>query len=98
MATTVQPSLWCWGDGRELHRSPLVKDHQLRKAEVDVTGVEVLGLSVEDGGDGVRNDWGVWISPQVKQDAETERRAAGVSPSVFRMPDICARSSQYHLR
>jgi hypothetical protein len=87
-----------WGDGRELHRSPLVKDHQLRTAEVDVTGVEVLGLSVEDGGDGVRNDWGVWISPQVKQDAETERRAAGVSPSVFRMPDICARSSQYHLR
>ncbi len=58
------------GDGRELFRSPLVKDHQLRNAEVDVIGIQVLELSVEDGGDGANSDWGVWISPQVKPTAE----------------------------
>ena len=58
------------GDGRELVRSPLVKDHQLRKADVDVTGIQVLELSVEDGGDGANSDWGIWISPQIKPNAE----------------------------
>jgi hypothetical protein len=62
------------GDGRELFRSPLVKDHHLRKADVDVAGVQVLGLSVEDGGDGANSDWGVWISPQLKQLAENRDR------------------------
>ena len=35
-----------------------------------------------------------WIDPVV----DSERRATGVSPPVFHMPDICARSSQYPLR
>jgi hypothetical protein len=39
-----------------------------------VSDVEVLGLSVEDGGDGAHSDWGIWISPQVKQNAETRDR------------------------
>lgn len=54
------------GDGRELFRSPLVKDQTLRKLEVDVQGVHLLELSVEDAGDGNNNDWGVWIRPQVR--------------------------------
>jgi hypothetical protein len=54
------------GDGRELFRSPLVRDHKLRKIDVDVSGVQALELSVEDGGDGSRGDWAVWIAPQVK--------------------------------
>ena len=58
------------GDGRELFRSSLVKDHQLRKADVGVSGIQVLELSVEDGGDGANSDWGVWIAPQVKPEAE----------------------------
>ena len=57
------------GDGRELWRSPVVNDHQLRKVDVDVSGVRVLELTVEDGGDGVRSDWGVWIQPELTRDA-----------------------------
>jgi len=53
------------GDGRELFRSPLIKDHKLGKLEVDVRGVSLLELAVEDGGDGANGDWGVWISPQL---------------------------------
>lgn len=51
------------GDGRELFRSPLVKDHQLRETTVDLRGVDRLELVVEDGGDGARSDWGVWVDP-----------------------------------
>lgn len=57
------------GDGRELFRSPLVKDHDLRKLDVDVRGVKVLELAVENGGDGANGDWAVWIEPQVAQEA-----------------------------
>ena len=53
------------GDGRELHRSAVVRDHTLGKVEVDVRGVDVLELAVEDGGDGAHSDWGVWISPEL---------------------------------
>ena len=47
------------GDDKELFRSPLVKDRVLRKLDVDVRGVKLLELSVEDGGDGNHGDWGV---------------------------------------
>lgn len=57
------------GDGRELFRSPLIKDHALRKLDVDVRGVRLLELSVEDGGDGNHSDWGMWIDPQLQQSA-----------------------------
>jgi hypothetical protein len=53
------------GDGKELFRSPLVKDQTLRKLDVDVRGVNLLELSVEDGGDGNNGDWGVWIWPKL---------------------------------
>jgi hypothetical protein len=55
------------GDGRELFRSPPVKDQTLRKVDLDVQGVDRLELSVEDGGDGNNSDWGLWIEPQVRQ-------------------------------
>jgi hypothetical protein len=58
------------GDGRELFRSRLVKDRVLRKLDVNVRGVRLLEMSVEDGGDGVTNDWGVWIWPQIQQSAK----------------------------
>jgi hypothetical protein len=53
------------GDGKELFRSPLVKDQTLRKLDVDLQGVNLLELSVEDGGDGNNGDWGVWIWPKL---------------------------------
>ena len=61
------------GDGRELFRSPLVKDQALRTLDVDVQGVSLLELSVEDGGDGNNGDWGVWIEPQLQQSAKKHR-------------------------
>ena len=54
-------------DGRELFRSKLVNDQTLRSVGVDVTGVERLNLTVEDGGDGGQNDWGIWIEPRLER-------------------------------
>ncbi len=55
------------GDGRELFRSAVVKDHTLGKLDLDVSGVSVLELAVEEGGDGANSDWGVWIWPGLRQ-------------------------------
>jgi hypothetical protein len=55
------------GDDKELFRSQRIADHRLRRFEVDVTKVETLELIVEDGGDGVGNDWGVWIEPTLER-------------------------------
>jgi hypothetical protein len=55
------------GDGKELFRSPVIRDNRLRRLEVDVTGVNILELIVEDGGDGVHADWGVWIEPTLER-------------------------------
>ena len=61
------------GDGRELFRSPSVKDQALRTVEVDAQGVNLLELSVEDGGDGTNGDWGVWIWPQLQRSDKQHR-------------------------
>ena len=58
-------------DGRELFRSRLINDHTLRSVAVDVKGVERLTLSVEDGGDGARNDWAVWIEPRLERNTDS---------------------------
>lgn len=55
------------GDGREIYRSDVVRDHRLRTLEVDVRGVEQLSLVVEDAADGIRSDWGVWIHPVLER-------------------------------
>lgn len=54
------------GDGRELFRSPLIRDSALRRLDLGVENVRVLELVVETGDDGPRSDWGVWIEPQLK--------------------------------
>ena len=51
------------GDDKELFRSPLINDQQLRQLEVSVSGVQRLELIVEDGGNGKGSDWGVWVEP-----------------------------------
>ena len=55
------------GDGQELFRSQPVKDHVAREADVSVEKVGQLELRVEDGGDGNRSDWGVWLSPRLER-------------------------------
>ena len=53
------------GDGKELFRSALVKDHVRRDAEIDVDGVKTLELITEDGGDDNRSDHSIWIEPKL---------------------------------
>jgi len=55
------------GDGKELFRSERITDRRLRRLEVNVADVRELELIVEDGGDGVSNDWGVWIEPALER-------------------------------
>jgi len=55
------------GDGKELFRSGVIRDHQPREANLDVSKVDVIELSVEDGGDGKSSDWGVWLSPTLQR-------------------------------
>ncbi len=50
-------------DGKEAYRSPAVHGHRSHKSEIDVTGVGVLELVVEDGANGNNSDWGVWLEP-----------------------------------
>ena len=56
------------GDGKELFRSPLIRDHTLRRLEVNVTGVKILELIVEDNGNH-NYDWAVWIEPALERGA-----------------------------
>lgn len=51
------------GDGRELFRSAVVKDHDLHTESVDVSNVDVLQLVTEDGGNGNTSDHSLWIEP-----------------------------------
>jgi hypothetical protein len=55
------------GDKKELFRSRVVRDHRARKLKVDVSEVKQLELIVEDGGDGPRSDWGVWLAPRLER-------------------------------
>jgi len=54
-------------DGKELFRSQLVKDRVSRDVDVNVENVEQLQLVVEDGGNGNRSDWGVWLNPRLEK-------------------------------
>lgn len=53
------------GDGKELFRSRTVRDHKAQTALVNIAGIQVLELLVEDAGDGGTNDWGVWLDPRL---------------------------------
>ena len=50
-------------DGHEIFRSSLICDNQLRRTEVNVSGVQILELVVESGSDGNSRDNAVWIEP-----------------------------------
>ncbi|MBL8817040.1 MAG: NPCBM/NEW2 domain-containing protein [Planctomyces sp.] len=58
------------GDGKELFRSERVdtsKMQTVRSVDVDVEGVDLLELIVEDGGDGAFRDWSVWLAPELRR-------------------------------
>jgi hypothetical protein len=55
------------GDGRELFRSEVVKDHRPHEVKLGISDVEVLELATEDGGDGRTSDWGVWLEPTLER-------------------------------
>ena len=51
------------GDGKILFESGIVKNSKERKFSVNVSGVKVLKMTVNDAGDGKNSDWGQWLSP-----------------------------------
>jgi hypothetical protein len=55
------------GDGKELFRSPTIRDNQLRQLKLEIAGVDLIELVVEDGGDGNGSDWAVWAEPVLER-------------------------------
>ena len=55
------------GDGKELFRSKVVREHTVHEQTVGVKGVTLLELIVEDAGDGTNSDWGVWLDPKLQR-------------------------------
>jgi hypothetical protein len=55
------------GDGKEIFRSPVIKDHEIHERAISVASVTLLELIVEDAGDGANSDWGVWLDPQLRR-------------------------------
>ncbi len=55
------------GDGKTLWTSKTIKQGTHAEFQVDVTGVDVLELKVNNAGDGNASDWGIWIEPQLKR-------------------------------
>lgn len=53
------------GDGKELFRSRVVRDHTPGQLKLNVANITLLELIVEDAGDGTSSDWGVWLEPQL---------------------------------
>lgn len=54
------------GDGRQLYKSPLIRQGDTpTKVQVNLAGVKILELIVEDGGDGASGDHALWIDPQI---------------------------------
>ncbi len=55
------------GDGKELFRSPVVKESRQHALNLSLEGVHELELVTENAGDGASNDWGVWLSPVLER-------------------------------
>ena len=55
------------GDGKPLWQSDLVKTAITLPFQVDLTGVKQLTLRTEDGGNGNREDWALWLEPVLER-------------------------------
>ncbi|WP_459555563.1 NPCBM/NEW2 domain-containing protein [Lacunimicrobium album] len=53
------------GDNKTLWQSDVVKAGQLVEFQVDLSGVQELELSVGPTPDGTRDDWGLWLAPEL---------------------------------
>ena len=54
------------GDGRKLYKSPLIRQGDTPvNVKVNLGGVRILEMVVEDGGDGASGDHALWIDPQI---------------------------------
>lgn len=52
------------GDGKELYNSGMVRGgEKAREVSLDMSGIDVLELIVDDGGDGMSGDHANWIDP-----------------------------------
>ena len=56
-----------WGDGRELHRTPILRAGERREIELDITGVKELELRAEGGEGHPHNSWAIWADPVVSR-------------------------------
>ncbi len=54
-------------DDREPVSSPVMRAGALHHFEVDLEGANILELTVDDGGDGISSDWGVWLEPMLRR-------------------------------
>lgn len=54
-------------DGKVKWSSGKLQQGPVRRFEIDLTGVEELELRVNDGGDGNRSDWGLWLEPELSR-------------------------------
>lgn len=54
-------------DGEVKWSSGKLESGPVRRFEVDLTGVDELELRVDDGGDGNRSDWGLWLAPELRR-------------------------------
>ena len=54
-------------DGKEKFRSPTITGPGLHTQSLNIRGVNKLELVVENGGDNNRDDWGVWIKPEIRR-------------------------------
>ncbi len=53
------------GDGKVLWQSSTFKDSKTTAFDVKLDGVKQLVLKMNDAGDGIRADWGVWLEPML---------------------------------
>ncbi len=56
-----------WGDGRELHRTPILRAGERREIELDITEVKELELRAEGGEGHPHNSWAIWADPVVSR-------------------------------
>ncbi|MDF1753279.1 MAG: NPCBM/NEW2 domain-containing protein [Verrucomicrobiales bacterium] len=54
-------------DGREVYRSPVTGAGDLHAFSIKLRGAKSLELLTEDAGDGVSQDWGVWLGAELKR-------------------------------
>lgn len=50
-------------DGKEVWRSKVIHEGEVVPFDIVVKDVKMLELRVEDGGNGNRSDWGLWLDP-----------------------------------